>query len=80
MEEKKIGKGLDLACRDLKTDIVSLINGSGLPATLIGYVLNDLLNAVNHVASNAIAEQEEAYKKALEGKEKAKGENKKNGE
>lgn len=71
-------KGLDMASRDLKAEMVNLMNGSGLPATLLAYILNDLLCVVNTIVNNAVAEQEESYKKALE-ESRTKGEEK-NGE
>lgn len=83
MEEKKIGKGLDLACRDLKVGMVDLINGSGLPPTLVNYVLGDLMNETRYLMQQAIEQEEKDFeemtKETLEEKNKSKGE-KKNGE
>lgn len=61
MEEKKIGKGLDLACRDLKVGMVDLINGSGLPPTLVNYVLGDLMNETGYLMQQAIEQEEKDF-------------------
>lgn len=66
VEKKEIGKGINLAGRDFKESIIGLINSSGLPAMLIQYILNDVINAMNNVTGQAIEKENEDYQKALD--------------
>lgn len=35
-------KSFDLACREFSESLLNLINGSGLPLTAVGYMINEV--------------------------------------
>lgn len=53
-------KGINLAGREFKNNVIGLINTSGLPPILIKYILNDLVKETN-VAMEEMIQME--YKK-----------------
>lgn len=67
-------KGIELASRDFKKEMVELINGSGLPPILVGYILRDVIGSVDGVSGKMLEEEERKYEEELKkekgGKEK----------
>ena len=49
---------INLSTKNFKEDIVKLVNGCGLPAVNILYVLKDITCEVEQIFNNSLAEEE----------------------
>ena len=72
-------KGMELASRDFKNELAKLINDSGLPPTLVNYILKDVIFEVSGIADNMLKKEDRLYQEELEKeKKKALAQNRKN--
>lgn len=55
-DKKQIVKPLGLVRKEMQENIVKAINESGLPLSIVSYILKDMLNEINI----AVAQQESA--------------------
>lgn len=60
-ENQEITKGVDYAIKELRDNIVFTINNSKLPASIVGYILRDVLSNVDLAQENALKKQTEEY-------------------
>lgn len=63
-------KGINLASRDFKNNVIGLINDSSLPPILIKYILNDLVNETNIATEDMIQMEYKKFQEDLEQEEK----------
>lgn len=61
---KKDIRGIDLKADNFKTQLISLINDSNLPSSLVMYILKDMLNEVSVLYTQSAANQYEEFCKA----------------
>ncbi len=59
-------KGINLASRDFKNNVIGLINDSSLPPILIKYILNDLVNETNIAMEDMIQMEYKKFQEDLE--------------
>lgn len=57
---------MDLRIHKVRESIIKTINDSGLPATVVCYILNELLVQANEVKISSIKEQEEQERRDIE--------------
>lgn len=63
-------KRMNLAAQDCKNDMIKIINNSGLPITLIKYILQDLITEATAIEQNVIQEEIKDYENGLHEKER----------
>jgi len=59
-------KGINLKIQEVKENLITEIENSNFPVTVIKYILEDILNQINLLERNAIKKEQEAYDKACE--------------
>lgn len=60
-----VNKPLDLIVIEAKKQFVEIINNSGLPLTVIQYILTEIQNAVTTELSKSLPQLQEQYEREL---------------
>jgi hypothetical protein len=66
-----IQKPIDLKVRDFKTDLINLINGYGLPLSIVSMIMQDTHKLVSDQLQETLNVQEKQYQIQLKAEQEA---------